>query len=387
MFFDQNGSLRAVFLGIRGMQGSFRRVNLEIAACILLPVFDGNGKIVKIVHLISQEAGNVFQIQDLLNAKGAGLAPMAGVTDAAMRLLCHEQGAAWAVSEMLSAKGWVFSKGKNINALDLLERLPGEGVAGLQLFGREPEYMARAAVELADRGFQFFDINFGCPAPKITGNGEGSALMREPHQIAKVVEAVVKAADRPVTVKIRSGWDETCINAPEIASICEDCGAQAIAVHARTRMQQYAGQADWSIIREVKQAVSVPVFGNGDVKGGDDAVRMMAETGCDGVIIGRAAQGNPWIFREVTAALRGEKALPPTPQERVDMALKHLELEIRLYGNRKALLEMRKHIAWYVFGMRGASKFRERINTMEDVDRVVDALKEFALSQDMEDEV
>ncbi|MBR6767672.1 MAG: tRNA dihydrouridine synthase DusB [Clostridia bacterium] len=318
--------------------------------------------------------------------KGAGLAPMAGVTDAAMRLLCHEQGSAWAVSEMLSAKGWVFSKGRNINALDLLARLPGEGIAGLQLFGREPEYMAQAAKELSERGFQFFDVNFGCPAPKITGNGEGSALMREPEQIAKVVEALVKATDKPVTVKIRSGWDDDSINAPEIARICKDKGAQAIAVHARTRMQQYSGQADWSVIREVKKAVSVPVFGNGDVRSGADAKRMMEETGCDGVIIGRAAQGNPWIFREVAAVLRGQPVLPPTPQERVEMALKHFALEIELYGERKALLEMRKHIAWYVFGMRGASKFRERINTMEDAEKVQDALRAFALSQEQEDE-
>jgi nifR3 family TIM-barrel protein len=311
---------------------------------------------------------------------------MAGVTDAAMRLLCHEMGSAWAVSEMLSAKGWVFSKGKNINALDLLRRLPGEGIAGLQLFGREPEYMARAAQDLEERGFQFFDVNFGCPAPKITGNGEGSAMMREPDQIAKVVNALVKATDKPVTVKIRSGWDETCINAPEIAKICVDNGAKAVAVHARTRMQQYSGQADWRIIGEVKKAVSVPVFGNGDVRSGDDALRMMRETGCDGVIIGRAAEGNPWIFREVAAALRGEKAAPPTPQERVEMALRHFDLEIELYGERKALLEMRKHIAWYVFGMHGASKFRERINTMTEVENVQNALREFALSQDESEE-
>jgi len=329
----------------------------------------------------------VFQIRDLLEKKGAGLAPMAGVTDAAMRLLCHEQGSAWAVSEMLSAKGWVFSKGRNINALDLLARLPGEGIAGLQLFGREPEYMAHAAKELADRGFQFFDVNFGCPAPKITGNGEGSAMMREPEQVAKVVDALVKATDRPVTVKIRSGWDETCINAVEIARICEDMGASAVAVHARTRMQQYSGKADWSVIRDVKQAVSVPVFGNGDVRSGEDALRMIKETGCDGVIIGRAAQGNPWIFREVAAALDGRKSAPPTPDERVEMALRHFDLEIQLYGERKALLEMRKHIAWYMFGMRGASKFRERVNTMESVSAVQEALREFALSQEQEDEI
>lgn len=326
----------------------------------------------------------MFQIKDLVHASGAGLAPMAGVTDAAMRLLCHEQGAAWAVSEMMSAKGWIFSKGKNINALDLLKRLPGEGVAGLQLFGREPEYMSQAAEQLQTRGFQFFDINFGCPAPKITGNGEGSAMMKEPELIGRVVRAVADATQLPVTVKIRAGWDETCINAPEVAKICEQNGAQAVAVHARTRMQQYSGQANWKIIREVKKAVSVPVFGNGDVKSGKDAVRMMDETGCDGVIVGRAAEGNPWIFREIAAALKGKEMPLPTPQERVDMALRHFDLELELFGPRRGMLEMRKHIAWYVFGMRGASKFRDRINTMEDAEHVIAALKEFALAQEEE---
>ena len=323
----------------------------------------------------------MFQIRDLTAAQGAGLAPMAGVTDAAMRLLCHEQGAAWAVSEMLSAKGWVFSGERNPNASALLARLPGEGTVGLQLFGRDPEYMARAAQALESRGFQFIDINFGCPAPKITGNGEGSALMREPDQIARVVRAVTDATRLPVTVKIRSGWDETSINAPEVAQICEQSGAQAVAVHARTRKQQYAGQADWSVIRAVKRSVSMPVFGNGDVKNGPDAVRMLDETGCDGVIVGRAAQGNPWVFREIRAALRGEFIAPPTPEARVEMALRHYALEIDLYGPRRALLEMRKHIAWYVSGMRGASRFREQINAMSSVDQAMQALRDFALKQ------
>ena len=206
---------------------------------------------------------------------GAGLAPMAGVTDAAMRLLCREQGAAWAVSEMLSAKGWIYSQGKNRNAAELLARLPGEGVAGLQLFGREPEYVGRAARELEDAGFAFIDLNFGCPAPKITGNGEGSALMREPERLAAVVAAAAAATRLPVTVKIRSGWDEDSVNAPEVALLCQQAGAQAVAVHARTRMQQYSGRADWSIIRRVKQAVTIPVLGNGDVRSGADALRMM----------------------------------------------------------------------------------------------------------------
>ncbi|MDY3026882.1 MAG: tRNA dihydrouridine synthase DusB [Candidatus Faecivicinus sp.] len=309
---------------------------------------------------------------------GAGLAPMAGVTDAAMRLLCHESGAAWAVSEMLSAKGWIYSGGKNQATRELLTRLPGEGIAGLQLFGREPELMARAAQELESAGFEFIDLNFGCPAPKITGNGEGSALMREPERIGEIVSAVSKATRLPVTAKIRAGWDETCINAPEVARICESSGAQAIAVHARTRMQQYSGRADWSIIKKVKKSVSVPVLGNGDVRSGADAVNMIAQTGCDGVIVGRAAQGNPWIFAEIRSFLTGEAYAPPTPRERVDMALRHFDLETRLHGEKKGLLEMRKHIAWYVSGLPGAAKFRDSINLLTDAAAVKDALCAFA---------
>ena len=309
---------------------------------------------------------------------GAGLAPMAGVTDAAMRLLCHESGAAWAVSEMLSAKGWIYSGGKNQATRELLTRLPGEVIAGLQLFGREPELMARAAQELESAGFEFIDLNFGCPAPKITGNGEGSALMREPERIGEIVSAVSKATRLPVTAKIRAGWDETCINAPEVARICESSGAQAIAVHARTRMQQYSGRADWSIIKKVKKSVSVPVLGNGDVRSGADAVNMIAQTGCDGVIVGRAAQGNPWIFAEIRAFLTGEAYAPPTPRERVDMALRHFDLETRLHGEKKGLLEMRKHIAWYVSGLPGAAKFRDSINLLTDAAAVKDALCAFA---------
>ena len=309
---------------------------------------------------------------------GAGLAPMAGVTDAAMRLLCHESGAAWAVSEMLSAKGWIYSGGKNQATRELLTRLPGEGIAGLQLFGREPELMARAAQELESAGFEFIDLNFGCPAPKITGNGEGSALMREPERIGEIVSAVSKATRLPVTAKIRAGWDETCINASEVARICESSGAQAIAVHARTRMQQYSGRADWSIIKKVKKSVSVPVLGNGDVRSGADAVNMIAQTGCDGVIVGRAAQGNPWIFAEIRAFLTGEAYAPPTPRERVDMALRHFDLETRLHGEKKGLLEMRKHIAWYVSGLPGAAKFRDSINLLTDAAAVMDALCAFA---------
>lgn len=314
----------------------------------------------------------------------AGLAPMAGVTDAAMRLLCHEQGAGWAVSEMLSAKGWIYSQGKNRNAAELLTRLPGEGVAGLQLFGREPEYIAQAAQLLENIGFQFIDLNFGCPALKITGNGEGSAMMREPELIGRVTQAAVSATRLPVTVKIRAGWDETSINAVEVAQICEQAGAKAVAVHARTRMQQYSGRADWSIIRDVKRSLSIPVLGNGDVRSGADAIRMIDETGCDGVIVGRAAQGNPWLFGEIRAALSGDSWTPPAASERVEMALRHFDLETQLYGERKGLLEMRKHIAWYVAGLPGASKFRETINTMVGAEAVKDALREFGRTAQQE---
>ena len=308
----------------------------------------------------------------------AGLAPMAGVSDAAMRYLCHEHGAKWSVSEMLSAKGWMYSGGKNRNALELLQRLPGEGPAGLQLFGREPEYMAAAAKDLEDAGFQFIDINFGCPAPKIAGSGEGSALMREPELLGQIVRAVRDATKLEVTAKIRAGWDENSINAVEIAKICEDNGAQAITVHARTSTQFYSGKADWKIIRDVKKAVSVPVFGNGDIISGQDAVRMMDETGCDAVMVGRGAQGNPWIFTRIIDAMNGREEHIPTARERIDMAKRHFEMEIALHGEKMGLLEMRKHIAWYVFGLRGASTFRQMVNTISEKGNVLAALDEFA---------
>lgn len=319
-----------------------------------------------------------MKIGNIVFPAGAGLAPMAGVTDAAMRLLCHEAGSAWSVSEMLSAKGWVYSQGRNQATRELLTRLPGEGIAGLQLFGREPEIVARAAAELTDAGFEFIDLNFGCPAPKITGNGEGSALMREPEQIGKIVSAVSKATLLPVTVKIRAGWDESSINAPEIAHICEDAGAKAIAVHPRTRMQQYSGHSDWSVIANVKKRVSAPVLGNGDIRCGADAVNMIASTGCDGVIVGRGAMGNPWIFSEIRAAFMRESFAPPDARARVQMALRHFDLETQLHGEKKGLLEMRKHIAWYISELPGSAKFRDGVNALSDANAVKDALLAFA---------
>lgn len=312
---------------------------------------------------------------------GAGLAPMAGVSDAAMRLICHEYGARWSVSEMLSAKGWMYSRGQNRAAQALIFRFPGEGPAGLQLFGREPEYMAQAARALEDAGFEFIDINFGCPAPKITGAGEGSALMREPALIGKIVGAVSGATRLEVTAKIRAGWDENSINAVEVARICEDNGAKAVTVHARTRMQFYSGRADWSIIADVKRAVRIPVFGNGDITCGADARRMMDTTGCDGVMVGRGAQGNPWIFSRIADALAGREERLPTAGGRIAMAKRHFEMEIALHGERQGLLEMRKHIAWYVHGLRGAARFREKVNTLSERQAVLAALDDFAEEQ------
>ena len=202
-------------------------------------------------------------------------------------------------------------------------------------------------------------------------------MMRDPDRLGAVVRALSEATSLPVTVKIRAGWDGSSINAPEIARICEDNGAKAVAVHARTRDQQYAGKANWRIIRDVKRAVSVPVFGNGDVRSGADALRMLDETGCDAVMVGRAAQGNPWIFREIAAAMRGKTAPSPTPEERVEMAVRHFQLEAQLYGEKLAVLQMRKHIAWYVQGMKGASRFRERINQLDTAEAVLAALKGF----------
>lgn len=309
---------------------------------------------------------------------GAGLSPMAGATDAAMRLLCFEQGAAWAVSEMLSAKGWICSRGKNRNARELLVRFPGEGVTGLQLFGREPDYIAAAARELEGEGFAFIDLNFGCPAPKIVQNGEGSALMREPELLGEIVRAAVRATRLPVTVKIRAGWDAQSVNAVEIARICEGEGAAAVAVHARTRDQFYAGRADWRVIEQVARAVRIPVIGNGDVRSGEDAARMLAQTGCARVLVGRAAMGNPWVFSQIRAALAGRNYAPPTPRERMRTALRHMEMALEIYGEKKGVLEMRKHVAWYISGVPGAARLREGVNALSDPQQVRALLEAFA---------
>ena len=251
-----------------------------------------------------------------------------------------------------------------------------EGVLGLQLFGREPDEMREAANQLSDAGFQFIDINMGCPAHKIVSNGEGSALMKTPEKAEKIIAETVKGTRLPVTVKFRAGWDGEHVNAVEIARRAEQAGASALTVHARTREQMYAGRADWDVIARVKAAVSIPVIGNGDVRSAEDFIAMRRETGCDGVAIGRGAQGNPWVFREIRAALRGEACPAATLHERVDLALRHARMQSEYIGERVGVREMRKHVAWYIQGLPGCARVREQINrtqSLADMERLLRA--------------
>lgn len=289
----------------------------------------------------------------------AVLAPMAGVTDLCFRQICREMGADLTVTEMISAKAVTQGNKKTYELCRIFE---AEHPAALQLFGSEPETMAEAVRILDERiPYEILDINMGCPMAKIVNNGEGSALMRDPVLAGRIVEAVAGATDKRVTVKMRSGFDQMHLNAPEVAhAVCES-GAQGLTVHGRTREQYYEGKADWNIIAEVKSTVNVPVIGNGDVCGIADAQRMIGETGCDGVAIGRAARGNPWIFRELKAG----KAYIPTVDEKKEMMLRHLDMTVGEKGEYIGIREMRKHIGWYTSGLEGSAKLRVRINKAE----------------------
>lgn len=290
------------------------------------------------------------------------LAPLAGITDAPARSLAKEQGAALVYSEMVSGKG-LWYKDKNTERLLKIET--GEEPIFYQLFGSEPEILAHAAKVLRTRGNAGIDINMGCPVPKVVKNGEGSALLKNPNLIYDLVKAVVQAAEKPVTAKIRIGWDSESINAVETARAIEAAGASAVAVHGRTREQYYTGNADWDMIRQVKKAVSIPVIGNGDVFSGEDANRMLAETGCDMVMIARGALGNPWIFRDAIAIWKGEeKPAPPTLEEKVEMMLVHLQRMLAEKGEYAAVREMRKHVGWYLKGERGAAALRREVNNI-----------------------
>lgn len=296
------------------------------------------------------------------------LAPMAGVTDLPFRLLCREMGAGLVCMEMVSAKA-IYYHNKNTDSL--LELHPGELPASLQLFGSDPEILAEMAAKVQDRPYSFIDLNMGCPVPKVVNNGEGSALMKNPALVEKILTAMVKAVRKPVTVKIRKGFSEENVNAVEIARIAESCGVAAIAVHGRTREQYYSGKADWDIIRRVKEAVRIPVIGNGDVDSPQRAAALLEETGCDGVMIGRAAQGNPWIFREVTAYLeRGERIPKPTNAEKRELILRHARMELQYKGEYTAVREMRRHLSWYTFGMPNSARFRQTINAMETMEEL-----------------
>lgn len=302
------------------------------------------------------------------------LAPMAGVTDLPFRLLCKEQGAGLLCMEMVSAKA-IHYKNKNTEAL--MEIRPEEMPVSLQLFGSEPDLMAEVAKQIEERPFAILDINMGCPVPKVVNNGEGSALMKNPKKVEEIVYKVSRAIKKPLTVKIRKGFDEENVNAVEIAKIAESAGAAAVAVHGRTRAQYYSGQADWDIIAAVKDAVKIPVIGNGDITSAEKAVEMIRHTGCDGVMIGRGAQGNPWIFRQITEYLEhGILPQKPSPAEVKRMIKKHAALQLEIKGEYTGVREMRKHMAWYTVGYPNSARFRQMINNMETMDELLGALEQ-----------
>lgn len=296
------------------------------------------------------------------------LAPMAGVSDLPFRLLCAGQGAALVCMEMVSAKAIFYN---NRNTEQLMAIHPGEGPVSLQLFGSDPDIISEMAKRIEERPFSILDLNMGCPVPKVVNNGEGSALMKNPVLAGKIIEKTVKAIHKPVTVKIRKGFDAQHVNAVEMARVAEASGAAAVAVHGRTREQYYAGEADWDIIAEVKQAVRIPVIGNGDVTDGPSARELLLKTGCDGVMIGRASQGNPWIFSRVRHFLEtGEESKGPSMEEKKALVMRHAELLLQYKGEYTAVREMRKHLAWYTGGMPHSAAFRQQINSMETMEEL-----------------
>lgn len=316
------------------------------------------------------QIGNVTLENNLI------LAPMAGVTDLPFRLLCKEQGAGLLCMEMVSAKAILY---KNKNTEELLTIDPRENPVSLQLFGSAPDIMAEIAKQIEERPFDILDINMGCPVAKVVNNGDGSALMKNPLLAGKIIEKVASAIEKPVTVKIRKGFDDEHVNAVEMAHIAQESGAAAVAVHGRTREQYYSGKADWDIIRQVKEAVSIPVIGNGDILKAEDVIAMKEQTGCDGFMIGRGAQGNPWIFSQILSYFKtGTYPEKPGFQEVTEMLLRHAKMQLAFKGEYTGIREIRKHAAWYTSGYKNSSKLRGRINEVESYEQLEALFREVA---------
>lgn len=316
---------------------------------------------------------NSFFIGNVEIEKTAALAPMASVADKSYRLMCKEYGASYLVSEMISSKGLCFGDKKTARLCEIEKE---ERPYALQLFGEDPYYMGKAAYKLNEYFPDIIDINMGCPVPKIVGNGSGSALMKLPDTAAEICREVVKNANCPVTVKFRAGWDENSINAVEFAKLIEQAGASAVTCHGRTRTQFYSGKADWDIIKQVKEAVKIPVIGNGDVVDGESAKAMYEQTGCDLVMIGRGSYGRPWVFRDVKHYLEtGEKLTEVTIEEKMAVMKKHCELICKYKGERQGMKEARKNCAWYVKGLKGSARLRAQcggLNTISDLYEMID---------------
>jgi nifR3 family TIM-barrel protein len=299
---------------------------------------------------------------------GLFLGPMAGVTDTVYRQLCQEQGCEVTYTEMVSAKAIYYGNKKTDTLLTIEDK---EFNVGIQLFGSDPELIGEMAKQIDNERISSFDVNMGCPVPKVVNNGEGSALMKNPKLIGEIVESLVKAVDKPISIKIRSGFNEESINAVEVSKIAESAGASLIAIHGRTREQYYSGKANWDIIAQVKEAVNIPIIGNGDIKNGKDLLAMKEQTHCDGFMVGRAAMGNPWIFKELISAIKNEVYVKPTVEEIMKMILRHGEMLIEHKGELVAMREMRKHVTWYIRGFDNAAKLRHETNTVEKFEDLV----------------